>query len=109
MVAARSLTAFVGIAGVVGAYYVVDILHMLTQSYEVLVCTTLVPVLICLTPLPRIRAAATAAVTAGAVSFCVVTMWGTFCGMPRPLACLAVSLAAYTLVTFYTLLVSKRS
>ncbi|MGD1997897.1 MAG: sodium:solute symporter family protein [Candidatus Dependentiae bacterium] len=109
MIAARSLTAVVGIAGVVGAYYVVDILHMLTQSYEVLVCTTLVPVLVCLTPLPRIRAAATAAVIAGALSFCVVTVWGSWCGMPRPLICLLASVVAYGLVTLFTVLSGKRS
>lgn len=95
MGAARGVTVLVGVAGVIGAYYVADILYMLSQSYEILVCSTLIPILVCLVRLPRIRSAAIIAVASGAASFCLYTFSAVPYGMPRPLACLVVAALAY--------------
>ena len=95
MVAARCITALVGLSGLVGSYYVIDILDLLTQSYELLVSCTLVPVVICLTPLPKERLAALGAIVGGGLLFILCTIFGTPCGMSRPLVSVLCSCIGY--------------
>ena len=69
MVVSRYVTAISGIFGIAGAYAFTDILSILTQSYQLLVSSILVAVLVCFTSLPRVPRAATLAVAGGFCTF----------------------------------------
>jgi uncharacterized BrkB/YihY/UPF0761 family membrane protein len=103
MWASRTSTALVGLAGIIGAYYFSDILHVLTESYQLLVSSILIAVLACFTNLPRFPRAAAWSVIGGFSTYviCVCTQYS--CGMPRPVVALAVSALGYLIGMFTAL------
>ena len=92
---AEITTAVVGVAGVVGSYYASNILGVMIQSYELLVSSILVPVLMCIAGVRLRRTAALSAVCAGGAVYALSLMGvcGTF--LPGSFLALVASLMAY--------------
>lgn len=97
MWSARVATVAVGVAGIIGAYYCADILQVLTESYQLLVSSILVAVLVCFTSLPRIPRAATLSVAAGFSSYVLLATGMVFApyGIPRAIAALLCAVLGY--------------
>lgn len=95
MWASRSATVVVGLSGVIGAYFFTDILHVLTESYQLLVSTVLVAVLACFINLPRVPRAAAWSVVGGFSTYVICVMTQYSYGVPRPVLALAVSALGY--------------
>lgn len=93
--AAKVATGVVGAIGVISSYYLNDILSVLTQSYQLLVSSILVAVLVCLTAMPRSTTAAALSVGAGFGSYLIFCLVPAPWGIPQPIAALLLSACAY--------------
>ena len=97
----RLATGITGLVGIIGAYLFVDILPILTQSYELLVSSILVSVVVCFTSLPRRPRAAVFSVVAGFGAFFFFRVVSPPFGMARAVASLLISLVGYSIGYIY--------
>jgi len=100
---AEVATVVVGVVGVAGSYFATNILGVMIQSYELLVSSILVPVLMCLWGRGLSRLAAQCSVGAGCIAYGVVQCGLVQSSLPSSLIALGAACIAYA----FGLLVSR--
>jgi SSS family solute:Na+ symporter len=95
MISAKVATVVVGVVAVVGSYYCTNILGVLIQSYELLVSSILVSVVVCLFNGPLTYRAAVCSVLSGFCMYTVLWLGIIEVSVPHSLGALCVSAAGY--------------
>ncbi len=95
MLSAKIVTVVVGVVSVMGSYYCTNILGVLIQSYELLVSSILVSVVVCLFRGPLAYAAAACSVCSGFGMYTLLWLGWLTSAAPHSLVALGVSAVGY--------------